>query len=393
MKRKPIKIKHHKYNLYNKKKSKGRQALTVVLTILALALLCVIGFGIGRPLMEFLQGDRQPADTSSGWTPPVTEETATAETAENVTSEPETTEQPPEKQLNTVYVLPASSLKNISALNSALKTAKEQGYIGAMVTAKNSSGGYLYASELEGVKGTEAVVGTLTAKQISDAMTAAGLTPYAKISTLKDPLACEYITDVRYVTRDGWTWLDAAPANGGKSWVSPFEENTPKHISSIVSELAGAGFKGIVLADTMYPNFLYDDYNTYLSQMEGLDDPEVRVTALWNVISACNAAAKSGGAELIVELNSDDLDAADKTATTAELATDKNKLKSVTLLINCSFESGQYSAAKGFTGKMASLYSGQQYSVRVTDTGLSENAKQEIIKAFGESDIAVFMNN
>jgi len=393
MKRKPIKIKHHKYTLYNKKKSKSRQALTVVLTVLVAALLCVVGFGIGRPLMEFIQGDRQPADTSSAWTPPVTEEPAKDPTAEAVTVGAESVEAEPVEAADIVYELPASALKNTTALNNAVKAAKAQGCTGVMVTAKNSSGGFLYASEIDGVKGMDSVVGTLTAKQICDAITAEGLVPYAKISTLKDPLACDYISDVRYVTSDGWTWLDDAPANGGKSWVSPFASNTPKFVSSIVSELAAAGFKSIVLTDTVYPNFQYTDYTVYLSQMAGLDDPDTRVNALWKVISACSAAAKSSGAELIVELDAVDLDVADKTATSAELAADKAKLKNVRLLINCTFNGSYYPAAKSFAGKMGAMYSGQEYSVSINNSAMSETDKQDVIKAFDESDITVFLNN
>lgn len=393
MKKKPIKIKHRSYSLYNRKKSKAKQALAIFITIFAAALLCVVGYGLGKPITEYLQGKRQPADivqTSEASQAGVTAE-ASSDTA---TSEPETEEAAPEVAANeTAYILPSAALKNMTALSKAVAQAKEAGHSIVMVTLKNSTGRFLYASEIDGVKGMDSVVGTLTAKQISDTITAAGLVPYARISTLKDPLASDYIADVRYTTSDGWTWMDNAPANGGKSWVSPFAKNTAGFVSSIVAELSSAGFKGIVLADTIYPNFQYTDYAVYLSHMTGLDDPKTRQNALWSVISACGRAAESNGAEIILELDANDLDAADKTATTAEFAADKEKLKSVKLMIDLSIEGNHYPSAKSFAGKMSALYSGQEYSVSINDYSLTDEERQNIVKAFDEAKITVFMNN
>ena len=54
-----IKIKRRKYNLYNKKKSKSRQVLSIVITIAAACVLGVVGYGVGKPIMNYLQNREQ----------------------------------------------------------------------------------------------------------------------------------------------------------------------------------------------------------------------------------------------------------------------------------------------------------------------------------------------
>ena len=54
MKKKNIKIKHRKYSLYQRKKSKGRKFLTGLLMVILVAGLCVLGYGLGKPLVEYL---------------------------------------------------------------------------------------------------------------------------------------------------------------------------------------------------------------------------------------------------------------------------------------------------------------------------------------------------
>lgn len=387
MKSKNIKIKHRKYSLYNKKKSKGRQALAIILTIVIAAALCVVGFGLGRPIMEYFQNKNNGESTDSGsaWTPPVSEvtsetsaPTAEAETAES--AEPLPAEKPSE-----VFVLPVSAVRNIGALNSALTAAKSNGYTAVMITLKNAAGNFLYKSEVAGIKDSQAIIGELTAKQIADAVIGAGMTPQARISTLRDPISGNYVADVKYMTSDGYTWLDAAPDNGGKSWLSPFSENTPKYIADITSELAAAGFKKIIYADTVFPAFLNAD-DAYIGHLPIRNEQE-RLNALWKVIGAGAAAASADGAEVMLEMNAADLEAAVKLSTTAEAAGDRTKLRSVELLIDFTADSGsEYASARTFAGKMGSLYGGQSYSVLIG----SGAAQAEVVRAFTEADITVY---
>ena len=74
-----IKIKHHNYNLYSKKKSRGKQTLAVILTVAAAAVLCVVGYSAGKPIMDYFKNrDQYTSDSSSVWTPPTAEDTSHA---------------------------------------------------------------------------------------------------------------------------------------------------------------------------------------------------------------------------------------------------------------------------------------------------------------------------
>lgn len=391
MKSKNIKIKRRKYSLYTRKKSKGKQALAIILTILIAAALCVVGFGLGRPLMEYFNGSKTPTDSSSVWTPPVedtaetvlSDETASAETVETAEVQQPTAE--------VVYTIPAGALRSADSLKSAVSQAKAEGYTTVIVTMKNSVGNYLYVTERSILQYGDIISGTLSAKEICDIITAEGLVPYARISTLKDKLSGNYLEGIKYYNYDGSGWLDAARDNGGKAWLDPFSEKTSEYVASIVTELASAGFKNIILADTMYPVFRNVDLSTYLANQPDLSDSNARLDALWDVVDACSAAAKSSGATIMLELNAEDMEAADVTATTGEIAADKTRLKSVELLIDYTPVSGsEYAGAKSFTGKLGALYSGQSYSILITRNAVSVSAYEQLLKAFSESGVRVF---
>ncbi len=392
MKSKNIKIKHRKYSLYSRKKSKGKQALAVILTIIIAVALCVIGFGLGRPLMDYFNGEKTPADQSSGWTPPV-ETTESAEPTEEPSNESESIEsaEPAAPSAEVVYTIPAGALRSADSLKAAAAAAKAQGCSTVLITVKNSTGNYLYKTERSVFHYGDIITGTLTAKEICDIITAEGLVPCARISTLKDKLSSNYLEGIKYYNSDGSGWLDAAYANGGKAWLDPFSEKTHEYVASIITELTTAGFKEIVLADTMYPFFRNVDLNNYLANQPHLSDSAARLDALWDLVEACRAAAESGGAKITLEINAQDMDAADKTATTAEITADKARLKTIGLLISYSPESGsEYAGAKSFAGRMSSQYSGQSYNVLITKNAVSDNAFEQLLKAFAESGVTVF---
>lgn len=391
MKPKKIKIKHRKYNLYNRKKSKGKQALTVILTIVAAIALCVVGFGLGRPLMDYFQGKNNP-DTSSSALPTESTTAATSETT-TVTATDNSSESTPEEikpASAIVHTLDEAYLANEEKLDRALNTLKKQGCTEVIVTLKNADGHFMYLTEISDVKGSDAVIGTLTAKQIYDAINSAGIKASARISTLKDPIVPNFMEGIRYTTNDGYGWMDASPENGGKFWLSPFSDKTAQYLAAITGELAAAGFDRIILNDTVYPFFHDVDYNLYLSNMPELQDQNKRVAALWSVIEACEKAATNSGAELMLQLDGNDLYASDKLNTTAEAAGDKTKLKTVRLLISYTADGNNvYADARAFTGKMSGVMNGQKYAVLISDK-ISPNAKSELERAFSEGKIDIY---
>lgn len=395
MKSKNIKIKHRKYNLYNKKKSKGQQALTIILTIVIVLALAVIGFGLGRPLMDYFQNkNNNSGNSGSAWTPPVSESTPSTEQAETSSSTAETSDAesvepntPATENSSEVTVLPTSALRSMETLKAALSSAKSEGSTAVMLTLKNSSGNFLYKSDVAGIKDSEAITGKLTAKEIADAVIAAGMRPEARISTLRDPVSGIYVADIKYMTSDGYSWLDAAPTNGGKSWLSPFSEKTAQYIADITTELTAVGFKKVVYADMVFPAFLNAD-DAYLGHLPIRDD-KARLDALWSVISAGSAAAKANGAEVLLEVNASDFEAAVKLSTTAEPTADRAKLAEIKLLLKLSADSSDYVGAKAVIGRMNGAYNGQSYSV-MTDSSLPDAAKADVMKAFHEAEVTVY---
>ena len=53
MKKKNIKIKHRKYSLYQRKKSKGRKFLTGLLSVILVAGLCALGYFLFKPVFYY----------------------------------------------------------------------------------------------------------------------------------------------------------------------------------------------------------------------------------------------------------------------------------------------------------------------------------------------------
>lgn len=393
MKKKNIKIKHRKYSLYQRKKSKCRKVLTVLLMIVVIAGLCVLGYGLGRPLVDYFQNRGGESEPSSAWTPPISAETsgASAEgTTDTVsTAEPTTEAQPEDKAVNAL-ILPESAVTSSESLNSALAAAKNSGCTDITVTLKDEVGNFLYKTTVDGVPEGQ-MTGSLTAKQIADIITKAGFTPRARINTLLDRTSQTYNGEyICYMIADGGIWHDFYVDQGGKSWLSPFETGTAKYLSAITAELSNAGFKSIILANTVFPSFNSQDYSNFLRQLS-ISDSSARLKALWNVVNACDTAAKSTSAELLLEVNDTDLFADDKGLTTAELAGDKTKLKNISLLVDYSPDDKTgYAETKAFIGRLSAVYSGQSYAVRIKTSSFSESALAEVRRAFSDSGITVF---
>ena len=392
-----IKIKRSKYNLYNKKKSRGKQVLAVVVTIIAAAVLAVVGYGIGRPLMEYFQGrESGTSESTPSWTPPQTAEPtaeSTDPTAESTEESAEPTSDDQGSVMGTMYILSESAAANSESLASAIAAAKSSGCTGVVVTLKDDSGNLLYKSEIDGVKDGSTITGTLTAKQICGIVTAAGLTPAARISTVLDSLNGNYVGGNFVLSDGGGNWLDAALADDGKKWLNPFEDDTCAFMENIAAELSEAGFRYIIAADTMFPDFHPSDYTTYLYS-EPISDADKRIEALWNVLDSVRRGAESGGAVMVAEVDADALFADDKQGTDAEIAADKSKLSEVTLLIDYTADSSSsspYADAKAFIGKMKAAYSSQEYAVLVKGTGFSDSTLTEIKRAFSEAEIDIFV--
>ncbi len=393
MKKTNIKIKKSKVNIYNKRKNKTKRTVSLIVTIVLACALGVVGYGVGKPIIKYLS----ERETGSNTSDPVdstpsgvgSTDSGTTSSAIPVSSSDNTSEPEPVEENVRMYVLPISATASTEALNSALAVAKEAGYTCAAVTLKDDTGALHYKSEIARIKDWQMInTGTLSAQQICDIITKAGLTPAARISTLKDRLATGLFG--KFAFPDGGMWLDNAADAGGKPWLSPFDEVSGTYIQEITEELSAAGFKHIICVDTKFPALHAVDYD-YLAHLP-LADNAKRCEALWNVIDKAKAGASKNGAKLWVEMSGKDLAAEDKTALDTELANDREKLKNAAIVARYSAVadvSAVYSDAKSFAETVKSAADGAELVVMIDET-LKGAALADAERAFEEAGLTVF---
>lgn len=389
-----IKIKRRKINLYNKKKSKSRQALSWIITIVAACVLGVVGYGIGKPIVNYFQNREQyTSDSGDSWNSSDSDSSGESSSSDDTSGTSEPVESEPSTPLSTdprMYVLPEDAAANSASLSSALAAAKDSGCGIIVVTLKDENGNLYYKSGIESVKDTELIQGALTASQICDQITKAGLTPAAKISTLMDSTAPK-ITGGGYMIVSGGAWLDDYPDKGGKRWLSPFDQKTLDYIGGITEELSSAGFRHIICTNTMYPAFHGIDIKEYLSDLP-LSDKDKRVEALWNVVDTAKKGAEKNGAQLWLELDGTSFVKEKKSGTASELAANTEKLKTVGIIADYS-PSGKvddaYNNAKDFAAKAKTSSNGAKLAVLIKG-GLSGSALSDTERAFKEADLEIF---
>lgn len=392
-KKNAIKIKRSKVNLYNKRKSKKKQVLTIVITVVAACALGVLGFGLGKPLLEYFSGKSNISDNSSAWAPSESEESsseASLESSSGTSSEPLPEPLP---EMTDIYFLPEDAALSTASLNSALAAAKTAGAKTVAVMLKNETGNFLYNSAIKSLASRDIITGTLSAEQICKAIKDAGFVPAAKISTLKDRL-CGYkgVTDGGYrIAGSGVTWHDDRDEKGGKPWLSPFKTQTLQFIGEITEELSAAGFRHIIAVNTMFPKFHREDISTYLSDLP-LSDNKARLEALGNAVNSAKAGAEKNGAALWLEISGESVIAKNKLCTDAEICADSETMAAVKIIVDYTpseAASEVYSKAKEFAAKLKTALGSAEFYV-VINGGYSDAVISDVRKAFSEDEIEVF---
>lgn len=396
-----IKIKKSKHNLYNKKKLKSRQALTVVLTIVAACVLAVVGYGIGKPIVNYFQtrdpGSSDVSASSDGISSAPS--SASENSSQNVSdgSEPSgsSTSEPtvdPVIDETRMYFLPMTATDSSAALASALAAAKEAGCDTVAVTLKDESGYLHYKTDIDKVKKTMLVKGTLTAEQISTQIKNAGLTPAVKINMLRDSVTPMFFGGFTFANGGGW--LDDYPDAGGKRWLSPFLDDTVNYLADIAKELSGAGFEHIICSNVRFPVFNASDISSHLSHLP-ITDKAKRLEALWNVLDATRTAAENNNAKVWVEMDGADFIKADRYNTGAELAADAEKLAAVGVIVDYTPSSAEkvYESTLTFADKLNSVSAGiDNIAVMVKRTTMGA-VPADISRALEESKLKMFVGN
>ncbi len=398
-----IKIKHSKFNLYNKKKSKARQALTVILTIAAACVLGVVGYGIGKPVLDYFRngytsdsssGQPNSSDISGSVGTDVSDGQVGSESvveSASESSQPDSSDIPSQVFDGSMYFLPDNAAASSASLNSALAAAKSAGATTVVVTLKDQTGNFYYKSGIKEIEGS--IKGTLTAAQISDIVTKAGFVPAARISTLMDSLNPAVI-DASYehspTSPYSGCWLDNRQDRGGKLWISPFKNNAATFLKKITSELTAAGFTHVICANTRFPAFFSSDMTVYLSDLP-LSDNTKRSAALWSVLDAIDAVA-GDKAQTWIEMDSAGLIAESKLGTDAEICSNKAKLAEAKIIISYAASGNAadaYKNAKDFAVKAKTELGGAEVAVLIK--GFSGSALSDVQRAFREAELTVLV--
>ena len=331
--KKNIKIKRSKGRLYKKKRSPVRTAIeTIVLVTLAGGLIYV-GYTAAGPLINYIQSGGS-SGTVTSWTPDESGTGGNNSDPENpaVDTSLEITTQPQEASSLGTYLISQSALKSKEALNSALDSAKNSGFGIVLIPLKDDSGAILYKSQIDYITNVkELVTGTLSAKDIADAVKAKGLVPKAVIPTLLDKTSPDYVNDTGYYFADSpeISWYDASPDNGGKRWIDPFRAGSKKYYSDMVKELKNAGFEEIALSELRYPDLHDSDEPRLGSKFFAAD----RYKGLSELYQSCyNATDKKAAVSVNIK---DVLDGKGQSfPKTAEILTDKSFSGKVFLTVN-----------------------------------------------------------
>lgn len=385
-----IKIKKSKVNIYNKRKNKARQTMTLVVTIALACILAVVGYGIGKPIMKYFTDKDNSSDNSGDSSQSIPQENSSeiSNSSDNSGTSSDISEPVKDNKTLGMYLLPIDAVQSAETLKSALAQAKNLGYSQVVVTLKDDTGVLLYKSSIDRIKNkTEINLGTLTAQQIYDAITDFGMTAAARISTLKDRYAPYHFGT--YALADGVLWLDNSADAGGKPWLNPFESSTADYISELTAELSAAGFKNIICADTIFPPFTGYDKDTWLKHMD-LRNAQKRSDALWQVIDKARTAAAANGAKVWVEIQGNSLFSDDRTSTSAEIAYNAEKFSQLPMVVDYTPDdsAGDISAdALAFAEKLNANVSAE--AVIMINGSLKNDALESVKEALTEYEVIV----
>ena len=347
--------------MFKKKRSAGRTALSVFLTVLLLLGIAFLGYSVGKPIMDFMRErpDRQASTTTAPDVPK--NEITTAATTPAPETTPVTTEPEPEPEPKNgilFVALPQSEDYN-AVLDAAIKEATEKGCYGIALELIRDGGVIGFNTKDERAVNVSAVYPlaisdlSAAAKKITDA----GLLPYARISVLTDHILSWVDKSICYLFENSTsTWLDNSRAAGGKPWISAFSESARGYISGFVSEISEAGFAGIIAGELEFPPFRRSDLGYVGATVQSADRYKA-LAEFSNALQETLGAAKSYAVEV---------DAQDIIAGSDEVLND-------TSLLNCNTVYIRYDSAAVGTRLV------RADGTEVSYTGLGESDKATVV--------------
>lgn len=225
--------------------------------ILAGLLVLVVGFMLGKPLLNLISGS---GDDSSS--PEIVVSQPDSSTTEENTgdTQPGSSEIvqpviPPvtETKNRIYYYTDVSALTTESGIEAVIRTMKNAGATHLVFDAKNADGYVHYASSHRYASKLPAQV-QVDIPALIVQLKAEGITPVARVYTFMDKMVStvERSTAVMYRGSDT-RWLDTSAALGGKSWANPASKLMQDYIIALTDELLTMGVTEIIYAGFSTP--------------------------------------------------------------------------------------------------------------------------------------------
>lgn len=207
------------------------------------------------------------------------------------------------------YTISLEDMQDLDSLEAALDEIRSSGASAVIMPMKADGGAFYYKTEIPFVAtvtdGEKPVKSEVTAKQAANAALAKGLRPVALVSVLKDNNRYGDYRDGSYRSNDDTTWLDAAPDNGGKPWLDPFDEVAQDYLCDIMRELGGAGFGEIICEDFVFPDFRSTDVELIGEHITPFSS--ARYKALASLACMMTEAGSEKGARVMIRITANSI--------------------------------------------------------------------------------------
>ena len=236
---------------------KVKQVIPVIGIVLALVL---AGFLLGKPLLAMLSG---AGDGDSSSQPDTSSQPVASQPVESqpVESQPQSApSETPDSSENTVIVPPVTQKTKVyyyadtnlltteAGIDNVISQMQAKNATHLVFDLKNKDGNLLYASQNQ--YGSLLMADkTVDLPLLTGKLSAAGITPVARIYTFMDKLisTVERSTAVMYQGTDT-RWLDSSAALGGKAWANPASQIMQDYILALTDEIMAQGVKEFIFA-------------------------------------------------------------------------------------------------------------------------------------------------
>ena len=245
------------FNQYRRRKkpiySKHRRGYVGALKIAGILLGCAVIVFLGYSLEPVIQNlasgkysaSSQVKTSSSSKTSASSKSSSSSKSASSATES---------TQIKGIY-LPQSALKDTASAGNTAAEAKKAGINTAVVELKGENGVVAYASKVAQAQGQGIIAsGAPDASVLAQELTKDGLTPAAKISCFKDPVAPGTMRSaaVLYSGDHSQLWLEY---NGDSrtNWLNPYSTDARQYIIDLAKEAVSLGYKQIYLDNIEFP--------------------------------------------------------------------------------------------------------------------------------------------